>query len=498
MHVTLLGWITDFFRIAWGLFFWNARKSVFRARGDHNRCPCQTRSDSGIAWKTGCEPALLYNKPARFRHVCPLLKANNEGLLKCSVNTADVRPFWGRFWVTYGSGLFLTYLLGVGIVFGAMKSIGYPIEFSTIAWPPAWKQINAVRSQFFLTKAETAYSAGDGSTAVVALSLAYSYDPENYDIGRLLAQVWSSTRPEHADQIFAELLQKHPEKRVLTARAWVQQLLSRGDYGRLERLAADALVFDHESTAAWLQSFLFANVRTQNDALIEELSQGMLDLPAGVVEVMRLEQLVRTESAAAAKAALSTITNRDEPGFVLHYRIRRLIQMGQQYRGLVLLNEWEDRFPDRDRIRLQLAAYAQGDFDNQYIELMRTLVQLSPSLAQVELICAHLVTHPNQQVYRLVKQAVRPVDIVNESERLQALNALFLLALAHGDEPTSAQIAESVQSITGTDSRALAALKVVAEQPSRYRVQSVIPLLQPISLDMIYATLEWFESISRP
>jgi len=492
-----MGWTTDLFRIAWGLFFWNVRKTIFSARRSKSICPCQTRSDSGLAGETGCEPALLFEKPARFRQVCPLPKADKAGEFKCSVDTAQVRPFWGRFLVVYGGTIFLSYMLVAGSIFGVMRYIGYPISFSTIAWPPAWEKIDEARSQFFTRQAETAFARGDGSTALMALSLAYEYTPDNYDVGRLLAQFWSSSRPQHSDQIYEDLLTKHQDQRAATARAWVTGLLARGDFRKLERLAADALSFDQESTAAWLQSFLFANIRTKNNELLEELKTTSNPLPDGVQQILAMEQLVRSKTPLEAKEILSGLSGASEPNFVLHYRIQRLIQLGYQNRGLLLLNDSSDRFSNRDRIRLQLAAYAAGGFDNRYNDLMGSLVRLVPSLSQIEVLASHLLEYPNAQLYALLKQAVNPLDVFDEKERIQSLTAFYLIAVAHQDQSMQTEIIQSIQKLTGTPPLALLAISMAVKEPTRYRIQNVLPAIRPLSFDMTYAAWDWFEDLGQ-
>ena len=493
----MLGWTTDLFRVAWGLFYWNARKTIFRVRKNRGPCPCQTLSDSGLAGETGCEPALLYEKPIRFRRVCPLLQPNARGELKCSVNTSEVRPFWFRFFGIYGGTLLATYLLSVAAVFGVMRHIGYPISFATLVWPPAWQEIDQVRSKYFLTQAEAAYSAGDGATALMSLSLAYEYDPANYETGRLLAQLWSAARPERANQVYEKLMLDHPDHRIATARAWFKGLLSRGDYLRLETLAAKAIVLDAESTSAWIYAFLFANQRTQNSGLIDELLESPAQLPSGVSELLQLEQKIRASNASDGRDLLTQNESPGEPLFLVHYRVRRLIQLGEANRALQLLNERSDRFQDRDRIRLQLAAYARGDFRDPYVDLVRKLIQLPPSLALSELLSAHLIVYPNLALYRLIKQSVAPADIASDDERLQSVLAFYFLALAHADKSGSGDIAAYLRETTGSTFASLDAAALVAADPARYRIQNVLPAIQPLSLDMIYALLERYENRSK-
>lgn len=366
-----------------------------------------------------------------------------------------------------------------------------------LAWPPAWEEIDEVRSEYFIEKAEVAFASGDRASALMALSLAYTYAPENYDVGRLLAQFWSSSRPQHSDQVFEDLLRKHPDKQVATARAWVKGLLARGDFVRLESLAADALVFDPESTAAWVQSFIFANQRTGNNAILEELLSPTNSLSPEIKKIFELEIVVRTESSERAKEALSTLGGDAEPVFLLHYRIQRLIQLGQQHRALLLLNRSANRFPNRDRIRLELEAYGNGGFSDQYLDLMRNLARLVPSLTQIEILSSHLIASPNSQLYTLVKQTVNPIDVVDANERLQCLNSFFLLALVHGDQATQDKIKSEIRVMTESEPFALDALESVAKNPSRYQIQNVLPVIQPVSFDTLYSAYIWYESLEQ-
>jgi hypothetical protein len=490
----VLGLITDFFRVAWGLFFWNARKTIFRVQKNKGICPCQTLSDSGLAGDTGCEPAHLFEKPIRFRHVCPLLKPNGKGELKCSVNTSEVRPFWRRFYAYYGVAVLGIYLLAVGTIFGAMRNIGYPISFVTLAWPLAWKNIDQVRSAYFLSNAEKAYATGDGSAALMSLSLAYEYDPTNYETGRRLAHLWSAGRPERANQIYEKLLSDHPENRVATAQAWLKGLLSRGDYARLESLAADAIIFDAESTPAWVHVFLFANRRTKDFELLERLLDERSKLPPGVENILAMDRSVRSASSTDAKQLLTEIKDPAEPLFVLHYRVRKLIQIGETTRALQLLNEWTNRVQDRDRIRLQLSAFANGGFREPYVDLIRQLIKLPPSLPLIELLSAHLIVYPNQALYKLIKQSVAPADIADANERLQSVLALYFMSLANGDMAGGQNIATFLRETTGSRFASLDAAALVIADSDRYRIENVLPALQPMSMDLIYALLERYET----
>lgn len=92
----------------WALFYWNARKTIFRLRGRRGVAPCQHPSDSGTAMKTACDACTAWHRRVRFRLVCPLLKQDDAGLWVCSVDRAGVRPFWGRAFAYTGGTLTLS------------------------------------------------------------------------------------------------------------------------------------------------------------------------------------------------------------------------------------------------------------------------------------------------------------------------------------------------------------------------------------------------------
>ena len=145
---------------AWALLYWNARKSIYRARRGQGTCPCQNPSDSGVAMKTGCDVAAGWAKPERFRRVCPLLQKSETGAWVCSVNATDVRPFWART-LAYGSATGLgVWLLMVAVIFGGMHAIGYQVTLRQVVWPPAWHELQAVRADLFIDQARINYKAG--------------------------------------------------------------------------------------------------------------------------------------------------------------------------------------------------------------------------------------------------------------------------------------------------------------------------------------------------
>ena len=117
----MTGWISDFFRFWWALFYWNTRKAWFRLHGAHrDSCPCQNFSDSGHALDSRCEAVVQWRNPGRFKRVCPLLTETKDGW-RCGVDAERVRPFWGRAAAYVGAALLTLYLLGSVAVFVVLR-----------------------------------------------------------------------------------------------------------------------------------------------------------------------------------------------------------------------------------------------------------------------------------------------------------------------------------------------------------------------------------------
>ena len=419
-YPTVLGWITDIFRICWGFIYWNSRKSVYRWTGRRGVCPCQNASDSGRAHETGCDAALNFTKPVRFRVVCPLLKPRADGTLMCSVDKEDVRSFWGRVVLTAILSVTLFYAALVLTIFGFMHQVGYPISIQMIAWPPKWSEINQAKSQYFLQNAQEAFNEGELTETVMSLSLAYEYDVYNYEAGFFLARLWQANRPEFSNHLYQELITHHPEHRIQTAQAWLRSLLPRADYHWIEKLAINALRFGDNSSPAWLNAFLFSNQRTANDTVIQNLLETPETLSPGVETVLRWEQHIRQSPPKAAREFLLQSPPSNSSDFVYYFQIRLLISMGFPIDAVDIINGGKNPLSDRDRITLELPALAEANFQRSYHKLFDNILRIPPSLGQIDILASHLITHPNQEYYQRTKTLLTPARLSSHDQKLPA------------------------------------------------------------------------------
>ena len=487
----MVGWFTDGFRTAWGLLYWNVRKTLFRWRKPAFS-PCQNPSDSGRGGETRCDACFGWRDPKRFRRVCPLLQPSLDGTWLCSVDTAEVRPFWLRAFAWYGGVSLATYLTLVLVGFGVLRGIGYPVRLESIAWPPAWSEIQQARSKYFQQRAEEAYARQEINEALLSLRLAYDYDPGNYDAGLMLARLWQTSRPDLANRMYSRLLQEHPTHRSTTAQLWLRALLPRADYAAIEELAAAALHFDGEHAGAWLHALLFATERSGNRSLLDRLRTEAQTLPSGVAHVLETEaQLAGTDHKAGLRRLLQPRAP-DQPDYVAYHQIRRLTSLGLAQPALDFALLETRRLPDYDRISLELEALATLNNRRLRFVAFENLAAHSDRLKVIELIAAHLIRFPDPDLYERWLRRVDLAKLPNEAERLTARLTLLCVAGAQLDEPRLREWAEALRETTGASYAALDAARAYFLAPAGKRLSEVLPFLQPLSLEVNYALLSRF------
>ena len=173
----MLRWAADQGWVAWSHLSWNYRKTRFRLRGARGRAPCQSASDTGRALQTRCEACYICHDPAQFKRVCPLLDLSDLNQPLCSVDAADVRPFWGRALRYYGTILGSCYLAAALIAFIGLRSLGYRVSPLAVAWPGRWAEVDLARADYFYAQGLKAYADHDVKLSILALTEAYDLAP---------------------------------------------------------------------------------------------------------------------------------------------------------------------------------------------------------------------------------------------------------------------------------------------------------------------------------
>lgn len=483
----MIGWLADGFRALWAFPYWNIRKTLFRMRGARGFPPCQNPSDSGRAYETRCDACFDWRRRARFRLVCPLLKTAPDGTWKCSVNAPDVRPFWGRFLALFAGSVLVLYLVAVAAVFGAMRGIGYPVRLVDVAWPGSWGRINDARSTYFLAQAENAFRDGRLNESLMALSLAFQYNPENTAAGLTLARLWQPHRPDLSNRLYAQLLSQHPDQRIAIAEQWLRALVPRADAEAIEELAANALRFDPQHTAAWLQAFVFANRRTGNTELLDRLVTAAEPVSAGARHLLQLEATIRPLAAESARLMLIDPPDPGLPHYVVTYQAQNLVRLGFAADALELAAREIARLDLRDHLSIELASYATLGYRRPLEAAFDRAMAAQMSAGTVELLAVHLIKFPDPELYERLMRAGAPDRLAPGSGGPSVLLTLFVLAGLQGDFERLDVLKDALRARTDAEYHALD----IAEQHFRgvesMRPQDLLPLLQPLPLEVNYA-----------
>jgi len=491
------GWLADSFRLVWALFYWNGRKSLFRWHGGRSAPPCQSASDSGRALETHCDACLLWDQPARFQRVCPLLVATPAGL-RCSADAADVRPFWGRALRYLGLGLLSAYLAATVATFTAFRVIGYPVSYLAVAWPPAWSRLDEARGRYFLQKGRSALGTGNVKAAVFSLSLAHDLAPHDYDIAFTLASLWQFTQPGLSDQFYAQLLREHPGRRDQTADAWHRALLARADYRVIKLLAAEQFTHTDAGHAGyWMQSLLFASRQTHDVSPLRALLAGPPMLEAQWRRLLSAELLIRTGKVDAAAAELRRVWPEATHPFIPYYQISSLIELGEARAALELLDNYGTRLRDDERFRLRLRAFAVLGWPSLLAGDVELLLTAPPTAPVIELLGTHLAAHPDPLLLRRVVARLREAPLPLAPESVPAFDALFCAAGVAGDFVLMREMGTALTKINAATQRTLSAFEEFFEgRSSQRRIEAFLPSL-PLPLELTYVMLQRY-SVAPP
>ncbi len=436
----------------------------------------------------------MWAQPARFQRVCPLLVTTPAGL-RCSVNAADVRPFWGRAFRYYGAGLAAVYLVATLATFITFRVVGYPVSYVAVAWPPAWSRIEIARAQYFLKKGAAALGTNNIKEALIALSYAYELAPHDYDIGYTLASLWQINQPLISDRIYAGLLAEHPEVNDQTADAWHRALLARGDYAQIKQLASGQFRRAESIHAGyWMQSLLFATRQTSDDLPLRQLLASPPPLAAQWRRVVETELLARSGRTAPAVEALSRFWPEATHPYVPYFQAISLIELKQPALAIDLMAKYGDHIHDDERCALRLAAFAQLDWRSLLDSDVALLLTPPPTGPVIELLGTHLARYPNRAVLDQVFARLQASPLAPIKANHNAFAALFCAAGIAGDFEKMHAMSLALRQADGTSALTLSSFEdfFQGKPPARY-VESFLPAL-PLPLELTYIMLSRYSS----
>lgn len=493
----MLGWFADLFRLAWGLLYWNTRKTLFRLRRGRTRSPCQSFSDSGRAMETHCDACIHWDKPSRFRRVCPLLVEGRDGLV-CSANTADVRPFWGPVVRYYGGTLFAIYSTIVLTVFIFLRTIGYPVSILHVGLPHLWHKVPQARSWFFLEQSNRSFAAGKTAEGLLYLNNAYQFDPANYSLGLTLAKNYQAGQPRLSDDYYTRLLRDHPDQHGTTSQEWFRALLARGDFARAASVAQTEILTDLPRAQVWIRSLLFTTERLGDDTPLKELIANPSPAAAVWRPLLETELLLRARRTREARAKLNERLSSKTPAFAVYHQVSALIELGDIYAALDRLeSQAPGRIDDEARVTLRLEAFAAGNFPARHrAEFDAVLNQLNAP--RIKILCAHLIRRPDRELFAKLSDRVERSGLALTTDTAGIWFSLLCTAGVVGDAPRLRAYVLRLKQASNTPFTALNLVEAFFRgETAEKRITSFLPIL-PLPLEINYALIERYPGTSRP
>lgn len=437
--------------------------------------------------ETRCEPSLTLQQPQRFRHVCPLLKPDGQGHWRCSVDTPRVRPFWGRALSFFFLTSVLTYAVATLGVWGLLRWRGYPLAYISVAWPPAWSHFHLAQSRFFLAKANRALARNDTEEALMSLSVAYQFDRQNYALGRLYARLSQAGQPALSDRVYSQLANDHPAQRLETFAAWYEALLWRADFKSITALSKEALALDPSRSSAWLNALVFAVHREPDASLVRELATAANSSSAQAVFTLELQSVQSPET---ARAALRKTPADTAPPYLAFYRPKRLIELGFAGDALSLLGP-SNPLPPRDQLVLRLEAETALGWKTLVRSDVESLLGQQMNATAAELLSAYLIRHPDPELFSSVFDAFKKQPPGKDENAYRLWAGWLCAAGANGDFERFHEAGAQMKAISGAEYRVLKQVEAFFRgTTASVRIESYLPAMQPIPLEVTYALLE--------
>ena len=444
--------------------------------------------------ETHCEACVQWAKPLRFQRVCPLLVETPDGV-RCSADTADVRPFWNLTGRYYGGTLAAIYAAVVLTVFIVLRTVGYPISIVHLAWPGLWYRVPQARGWFFSERAGRAFAAGKIGEGLLYLVNAYEFDPKNYNVGLALAKHYQLGQPQFSDQFFERLMRDHPEHRDATAQDWYRALVARGDFGKAAELAYGECIADTEHANFWVRGLLFSTRQRGDDTPLRALLADKSPAARPWRQVVETELSLRAGRTTEVRAVLTRPWPTKPPAFAIYYRASVLAALGDTFGSLDLLGSNYDVLGDNTRYSLQLDVLAgpggsrkvlMGDVDR----LLGQPLRGTDMLPTFTLLCAHLIRFPDPEIFAKLNARVEREHLAFDTESSGIWFSLLCTAGAVGDLSRVHAMVVQLKTASHSSFRALDSVETFFNNDSgARRATSFLPSL-PLPLEVTYALIE--------
>jgi hypothetical protein len=425
--------------------------------------------------------------------VCPLLVETKDGL-RCSANTPEVRPFWGRTATWYGGTAFAFYLVAALGVFIFLRSVGFPVSVLDVGIPTRWERLDRARAWYFFEQSKRSFANGHSAEGLLYLANAYEFDPSNYQIGITLAKSYQVAQPAQSDRVFAQLMHDHPDRSATTAWDWYRALLQRANFPRIIPLALEQTVADPGHAHAWMRALLFATSQIGDDTALRDLRANPAPAAKVWYPLLDTELLVRAHKPREARARIDHPWPADAPPFTLYYRISTLIALNDPLAALDLNDRARQALGDEAYFTLRLDALATAGAKNDLRGNFELLLGQRTNLAVIKILCGQLIRHPDRDLFARLADKIDRDQLALDSETAGIWFSLLCTAGVVGDETRLHAIVTRLKAASPNPFVALILVEgFFTGKIVERRIASILPIL-PIPIEISYALIERYPS----
>lgn len=480
-------WLGDARRFVWAVLYWNARKSLYVRGGRKGSCPCQDPSEPGRPGETRCEASLYWNKPERFRHVCPLLRSGAAGW-RCSVPDSGVQPFWGRAAAFGAAGLLALHLALASTAWVIVASARIDtLSWWELAWPGAWKQVPLEMARHYRNRALHAFAQRDYAMAQISLSTALHYEPASYETDLLLAQIAAfQGSADYSSAAFARLSHQHPGRAHHTALVYLDTLTALGRWPEMAEHSLRMALAAPGEADLWVRSLLVASRLGDIAPLILQrypAEVGRL-APHAQMLLQATADLQRGDQGAALQRLSQPYLGPLNPLYARQH-LEMLLRLGQPQIALVHLGHYGVAFGAGDEALVQYRIdRASGDVKFARADYRAALRQ-PRNQALFEHLAAVLVAYPDRDLYTALEESV-----LSPGARTVSAETMWLLAVVNGDQTQARYWASRIERQSRVQVPDIPAIDFRRAAVGNRNTPAYLINAVPLPRTLIYALLE--------
>jgi hypothetical protein len=424
------------------------------------------------------------------------LLVRNAAGWRCSVDAADVRPFWGRaigFSALGAGSLYLVVALAALLTF---RAVGYTTleyqDFFTTAFRTRFREAQA---GYYANRADQFFKSGDYRSGLLALSVAYNKNPRDWATGLTLARLLQrSNQPRIGDDVFEKLLADFPDRAEEVSAVWSEALLFRGDWLRLARLSASRVEAGGPARGAWMRTLVYALRKLPDDQAnvgFAECRPLVRDAYPGVLDA---EMALRAKEVPRARAFVAGLPAGADP-YLAQYAVEFAIDSGDLAAASIAAAALEttlgtffhNLYAARIAADLGQPTLAALSFGN--------LLSRPVTLEKLDFACAEILRRPSTERLQVALDAFAALP--EARTRPEYVMALVAAAAATGDQAGLERLYEISVSLDGTT---IARLRLLAEAIAG-RASEISPtgILTgyPFPRETMLALIDWFEKQGR-